>query len=91
MDKKLVSVPWVWKLGAFAAACVAIPLLGRIDWEALVLEHQTLVTGVLTVIAALGMIVQIRVSDHRNDKRPEGFMLRTPTAQTRRRDDEDDY
>ncbi|WP_164517675.1 hypothetical protein [Rhizobium sp. CIAT894] len=55
------------------------------------LEHQTLVTGVLTVIAALGMIVQIRVSDHRNDKRPEGFMLRTPTAQTRRRDDEDDY
>ncbi|PDS78327.1 hypothetical protein [Rhizobium sp. L43] len=73
------------------AACVAIPLLGRIDWKALVLDHQPLITGIFAAIAALGMIVQIRVGDHRNDKRHQDFMLRAPPAQTRRRDDEEDY
>lgn len=87
VEKKLVSVPWIWKWGVFGVACVAIPLLGRIDWQALVLDHQTLITGILAAIAALGTIVQIRASDHRNDKRYQDFMLGAPT--TRRRDDDE--
>lgn len=90
VGKKRVGVPVrVWKWGAFSAACTAIPLLGQVDWKTLAVDYQTIITGILAVVAALGTIVQMRASDHRNNKRRDGFELRAPTARPRRRHHEE--
>lgn len=90
VEKRWGGVPArIWKWAAFSVACVALPLMGQIDWKTLVLDHQPLIIGALAVVAASATIFEVLVGNHRNNRRYEDFERRAPIAQSRRREDEE--